>query len=109
MEAASIAGHTDDEVRTRLHGLWSAVAPAWGEHAAYIDQRAAGLTEELLELADLQPGRRVLELACGPGGLGLAAAPRVAPGEVVVSDVAPEMTAIAAARADALGLGNVRT
>ena len=57
-----------------------------------------------------QPGERVLELACGPGGLGLAAAKRVAPGgEVVLSDVVAEMTAIAAARADALGLTNVST
>ena len=52
----------------------------------------------------------MLELACGPGGLGLAAAARVAPGgEVVLSDVAAEMTAIAAARAGALGLANVST
>ena len=52
----------------------------------------------------------MLELACGPGGLGLAAAERVGPGgEVVLSDVAPEMTAIAAARAGALGVGNVST
>jgi SAM-dependent methyltransferase len=53
---------------------------------------------------------RVLELACGPGGLGLAAAKLVAPnGVVVLSDVVAEMTAIAEARADAIGLDNVRT
>jgi SAM-dependent methyltransferase len=52
----------------------------------------------------------VLELACGAGGVGIAAAELVGPpGEVVLSDVAPEMTAIAGARAAALGLGNVRT
>ena len=51
----------------------------------------------------------MLELACGAGGAGLAAAELVGPGgEVVISDVAPEMTAIAAARAEALGLRNVR-
>ncbi|HYM57816.1 MAG TPA: class I SAM-dependent methyltransferase [Solirubrobacteraceae bacterium] len=64
----------------------------------------------MLELTRPQPGERVLELACGPGGLGLAAAMRVAPGgEVVLSDVASEMTSIASARADALGLSNVST
>lgn len=57
-----------------------------------------------------QRGERVLELACGPGGLGIAAARRVAPdGEVVLSDVAAEMTSIAAARASAAGLTNVST
>ena len=45
-----------------------------------------------------------------PGGAGLAAAARVAPGGgVVLSDVAAEMTAIAAARAEVLGLSNVST
>ena len=42
-------------------------------------------------------------------GVGIAAAGLVGPaGEVVLSDVAAEMTAIAAARAAGLGLGNVR-
>ena len=56
----------------------------------------------------LRPGDRVLELACGVGGVGLAAAKLVGPdGEVVLSDVVLEMTEIAAARAAAAGLGNV--
>jgi SAM-dependent methyltransferase len=54
------------------------------------------------------PGDRVLELACGPGGPGFAAAAMVAPdGEVIVSDVSPAMTAIAGRRARARGLRNV--
>ena len=62
----------------------------------------------MLELGQVGAGDRILELACGPGGLGLAAAERVGPGgEVVLSDVAEEMTAIAAARAAELGLRNV--
>ena len=70
----------------------------------------APLTQKILELSAPQPGERVLELACGPGGLGLAAAAIVGPtGHVVLSDVVPEMTSIAAARAAALGLGNVTT
>jgi SAM-dependent methyltransferase len=49
----------------------------------------------------------VLELACGPGGLGLAVAEGFPGSEVTLSDVAPRMTAIAAARAEERGLGNV--
>jgi SAM-dependent methyltransferase len=106
----SIAEPTDMAARERLHGMWAAVAPGWAEHAAYIDSRGAALTERLLALAELRPGNRVLELACGPGGLGLAAAARVGDeGEVVLSDVAEPMVAIAARRAEALGLANVRT
>jgi SAM-dependent methyltransferase len=97
-------------VTDRLHSMWSAVAPAWAEHAAYADARGAGVGERMLALTLPAPGERVLELACGPGGLGIAAAQRIAPdGEAVLSDVAAEMTEIAAVRASAAGLGNVTT
>jgi SAM-dependent methyltransferase len=109
MQARSIVEQPDD-LRARLHGMWAAVAGSWAQHAAYVDARAAPVTEAMLDLSRPRPGERVLELACGPGGVGLAAAERVAPdGEVVLSDVSAQMTAIAAARARALGLGNVST
>lgn len=96
------------ELAAHLRGMWSAVAPAWAEHASYVDGRSADLTAAMLRRVAPRPGERVLELACGAGGLSLAAAPLVAPGgEVVASDVAPEMCAIAAARAEAAGLRNV--
>lgn len=55
------------------------MAGSWGEHAADVDARGAAVAERMLELSMIQPGDRVLELACGPGGLGLAAAERVGP------------------------------
>ena len=119
MDAGSIVEQPDTRaaselgggrLRARLHGMWAAVAGSWGEHADYVDARAAGVTRAMLAASRPQPGERVLELACGPGGVGIAAAELVAPGgEVVLSDVAAEMTAIAAARAAATGLGNVST
>jgi SAM-dependent methyltransferase len=97
-----------DAIRTRLAGLWARVAGGWAQHADYADARGAQSAERMLELAEVGAGDRVLELACGPGGLGFAAAERVGPGgEVVLTDVAEEMTAIAAARGAELGLGNV--
>jgi ubiquinone/menaquinone biosynthesis C-methylase UbiE len=105
-----MASTTADELRTRLHRMWAGVAPSWHRHADYVDARGAVVTERMLELAAPQPGERVLELACGPGGLGLAAAERVGTrGEVVLSDVVAEMTSIAAQRAAARGLTNVTT
>ena len=83
-----------DALRARLAGMWVAVAGGWGEHADYADARGAQSAERMLALAQVGAGDRVLELACGPGGLGLAAAERVGPGgEVVLTDVAEEMTA----------------
>jgi ubiquinone/menaquinone biosynthesis C-methylase UbiE len=99
-----------EALRRRLHRMWGDVAPAWSEHAAYADARGAEVAERLLEATRPRQGERVLELACGPAGLGLAAAARVGPrGEVVLSDVAAEMTAVAAERAAAAGLANVAT
>jgi SAM-dependent methyltransferase len=90
--------------------MWAAVAPAWEANADYLDLRGAPVTEAMLDRTRPEPSERVLELACGLGSVGLAAAGRVAPGgEVVMSDVVPEMTALAAARAEALGLPNVGT
>jgi SAM-dependent methyltransferase len=105
MEAQSVV---QQDLRAHLHGMWAAVAGSWGEHADYADERGAAAAERMLELTAPRPGERVLELACGPGGLGLAAAERVGPGgEVVLSDVVAEMTSIASQRARARGLGNV--
>jgi enediyne biosynthesis protein CalE5 len=99
-----------EDIRTQVHTMWANVADRWGEHADYIDARGAELTTRLLALAAPQPGERVLELACGTGGVGIAAAELVGPsGEVVLSDVAPEMTAIAAARARGLANVSART
>jgi SAM-dependent methyltransferase len=116
MQARSIIERSDagtanpasrDDLRARLRGMWATAAPRWAEHAAYADARGAVMAEAMIARTAPQPGERVLELACGPGGLGLAAAERVAPGEVVLSDVVDEMTSIAAARAAAVGLTNV--
>jgi ubiquinone/menaquinone biosynthesis C-methylase UbiE len=97
-----------DERRTELHEMWESVAGGWAEHAAFVDARGAAVTERLLETSAPRHGERLLELACGPGSVGIAAAALVGDaGEVVLSDVAPAMTAIAAARAESLGLENV--
>jgi SAM-dependent methyltransferase len=107
MASASIASGTD-ELRAHLHRQWNSVATAWGEHAEYADGRGAPITAWLLEATRPAPGERVLELACGTGGVGLAAARLVGSnGEVVLSDVSAAMTALAAARAN--GLDNVST
>jgi SAM-dependent methyltransferase len=117
MRATSIAGQADsrtseaqpqDELRARLRRLWSEVAEGWGERAEEVDSNSAPVTARLLEVAAPSPGDRVLELACGPGGAGIAAAERVAPdGTVTFSDISVEMTEIALARAAARGLANV--
>lgn len=99
-----------DPARAALHAIWAAVAPAWGEHADAIDARGAVVTRAMFDAVDLARGDDVLELAAGPGSVGVAAAEVVGPeGSVVVSDVEPQMAAIAAERAHRRGLENVTT
>jgi ubiquinone/menaquinone biosynthesis C-methylase UbiE len=99
-----------DQKRDQMHRMWGSVAEAWNRYADYADTRGRAITERMLGFCAPRPGERVLELACGAAGVGLAAAPLVAPdGQVVLSDAIAGMTTIAAARADRLGLGNVTT
>src|SRR6478672_5068773 len=96
-----------EQVRRHVREMWAAVADAWEQHADFVEARGAELTRQLLAETEPKPGKHVLELASGAGDVSLAVAPLVTPGEVVVSDVAPEMVAIAARRAEARGLANV--
>jgi ubiquinone/menaquinone biosynthesis C-methylase UbiE len=99
-----------DDQRRGIHGMWASVTEGWDVHAEENDTRARPVTEWMLGHAAVGQGDRALELACGPGGTGLAAASRVgSTGEVVLSDVVAGMVAIAGRRAEQLGLANVRT
>ncbi len=91
---------TAEQIRNRVHQMWGSVAESWGEHGDHVEQRAEAVTRLMIDAVAPAPGDDVLELACGAGGLGLAIADHVAPGgRVVLSDVAPEMVAIASSRA----------
>lgn len=103
MSTEQVHAPSADQIRERVHHMWGRVAPAWERHANQVEARVEALTHLMIEAIAPAPGDEVLELACGAGGLGLAIAPRVSPGgRVLLSDVAPEMVAIAAARAGSL-------
>jgi SAM-dependent methyltransferase len=99
-----------DAIRDQVHAMWGSVAAGWADQSDYVAQRGAAVTAAMLTAVGLTTGERVLELACGTGDVGIAAARRVgATGHVVITDVAPEMVAVAARQADSAGLGNVST
>ncbi len=97
----------NEQKRQIVHAMWASVADRWEEHATYVERRAAGITTAMLDGVALAPTDRVLELACGPGGLGIAAAARA--GDVVLSDVVPTMVEIAAKRVANAGVANATT
>lgn len=62
----------------------------------------------MVEHVALQPGQRVLELACGPGDTGFLAAELVKPGGMLIaSDASRAMLGVASGRARDLGVTNV--
>ncbi len=100
MSSKTAQSPTAEQIRNRVHQMWGSVAESWDEHADHVEQRAEALTRLMIDAVAPAPGDEVLELACGAGGLGLAIADQVTPGgRVVLSDVAPEMVAIASTRA----------
>lgn len=104
------ASATAEQARTSIHQMWAGLAPAWSGYADVVDRRAAAITDAMLRPLRIRTGDRVLELASGPGGAGMAAAELVgSDGEVVISDVVPAMVDIARERAAARNLTNVRT
>ena len=99
----------DDSFKAASLDQWSGSAEAWERHADYIERgpESAGV-RWILEATRPSPGETVLELACGPGALGIAAAERVAPeGRVIASDFAEPMVEVARRRAAEAGAENM--
>ena len=62
----------------------------------------------MIELLEPRPGQRILDLAAGPGEVGFKVLPLIQPGgELLSTDVAPEMVEVARRRAAALGLEGI--
>jgi SAM-dependent methyltransferase len=79
------------------------VAEAWDANVDDIDGHSAPATAALFDRLAVQPGDEVLELAAGPGSLGVTWSQLVGPnGTVVMSDVAPAMVEVARRRNAAL-------
>ena len=102
-QSNDLASHTDEQRQQ-----WDSVAAGWKKWWPTIESGAHCVSERMLELAGIQPGHRVLDLATGIGEPALLAASRVgAAGRVVATDLSSRMLDIARERATALGLTNV--
>jgi SAM-dependent methyltransferase len=97
-----------EEYRRQSLENWETMAAGWERRAEEIDATCARMTEWLIAALAPQQGDVVLELASGPGTMGLAASPLVGEGGRVIStDFSPAMVEVARRRADRLGVTNV--
>jgi enediyne biosynthesis protein CalE5 len=96
------------EFRTGQRVQWNSAASGWKKWSPLIDKGTAPVSERLVELAQVEVGDRVLDVAAGYGEPALTAAMRVGPnGRVVATDISGDMLAFGRERAAAAGLENV--
>ena len=93
------------EYRRASHAVWEAMAEGWDREGAALEEAFRPVTDRMVELLAPVPDEIVLELACGTGIVGLAAAAALGGrGRVVLSDFSPAMLAVARRRGEELGL-----
>lgn len=87
---------------------WDRAANGWRKWWETMERGAQHVSDRLVELAEIGPGHRVLDVATGIGEPAVTAARRVGPaGRVIATDQSLEMLAIARERATGLGLDNI--
>ena len=78
------------EFRGTQRQQWDNAATGWRKWSELIDRSASGISERLVELAGVEPGNRVLDVAAGYGEPSLTAASKVGrEGSVTATDISP--------------------
>jgi len=94
-----------DEFKAQQREMWNNAAAGWQSWWETIERGAQKVSDKIVELAEIKPGDRVLDIATGIGEPAVTAARKVIPnGKVVAIDISPQMLAIAKTRAKSLGL-----
>src|SRR5215216_3269300 len=89
---------------------WQTAAEPWHRWGPTLEEWLGQATEVMLEMAEVGPGARVLDVAAGAGGQSIAAAKRVgSAGYVLATDISSNILEFASAAAQEEGLTNVET
>lgn len=100
---------SDDAVRDGQRATWAGLAAGWDRWDRLITDQLAPVGAAMIERLAVAPDGQHLDVASGTGEPGLSVA-RLAPrGRVVLTDLSPEMLAVATRRARADALTNVET
>lgn len=100
----------DEVSNSELRDTWEAAAPGWAKWERAFSAGLKGVTADLLDMAGVAAGARVLDIACGAGAQTLEAARRVGPdGAVVASDISAAMLEHVRRNAEAAGITNIET
>jgi ubiquinone/menaquinone biosynthesis C-methylase UbiE len=97
-----------EEFKAQQRQMWDSAAAGWQAWWETIERGAQKVSDKIVELAEIKPGDKVLDIATGIGEPAVTAARKVKPnGKVVATDISPQMLAIAKTRAKSLSLDSV--
>jgi len=102
--------HELDDYRKAVRDEWTNgdTVAAWARWHPKITAQQVNMREALIDQARLEPGMRVLELACGTGDPALEIARRVGPhGRVTATDLSSEMLAECRKNASVARIDNI--
>jgi SAM-dependent methyltransferase len=89
---------------------WQAAAEAWHRWGPTLAEWLGPATETMLDMAGIEEGSRVLDIAAGAGEQTIVTAKRVGPtGHVLATDISPNILEFAASEARVAGIENVET
>jgi SAM-dependent methyltransferase len=89
---------------------WQTAAEPWHRWGPTLEEWLGRATEAMLDMAEVGPGSRVLDVAAGAGGQTIVAARRVGPGGyVLATDISSNILEFASEAARQAGLNNVET
>ena len=110
MSTETAAAFDGESYKRTTHQQWQDAAAAWHRWGPQLEQWLGEATETMLEMAEIGPGDRVLDVAAGAGGQTLAAARRIGPeGHVLATDISENILEYAKVEAERAGLDNVET
>jgi ubiquinone/menaquinone biosynthesis C-methylase UbiE len=96
------------EFREKQRDQWNGVAAGWDKWSERIDRDAGLVSERLVEMAGIEEGDRVLDVAAGYGEPSLTAARKVGPeGSVMATDISSEMLGFGRQRAASAAVENI--
>lgn len=102
--------HVADGFKTAMREQWNRSARGWNSESPKIRGWLSDATNAMIEMANIRPGMRVLDIAAGAGDQTLDIAKRVGPsGHVLATDLSPRILEFCEENARRAGYENVAT
>lgn len=98
---------TAEEIRAGQREIWGKFSAGWEKWDDVVVSSIASVADAMIGALQLSGDQHHLEVAAGTGEPGLSIAALVPNGNVTLTDLSPEMLAVAQRRAESRGLTNV--